>query len=94
MFMFFLYFNSIPESSSEKHQETISWFSNTANVNRKTVDSERDLSSHTFRNTGTSAALYHAVELSSHWERCALLSLRLNAIREDQLQCFNSILDF
>ena len=33
------YFNSISESSSEKHEWKISWFSNTANVNRNTIDS-------------------------------------------------------
>ena len=34
-------FNSISESSSEKHEEKISWISNIANVSRKTVDSAK-----------------------------------------------------
>ena len=47
-------FNSISESSSEKHEEKISWFSNTAliNVKRKTVDSSV-IWTRTFENTGS-----------------------------------------
>ena len=33
------YNDLVSESSSETHEENISWFSYTANVNRKTVDS-------------------------------------------------------
>ena len=51
-----------------RYEEKISWISNTANVNRKTVDSNGIWTSH-LREHRRPAAL--SVELSSHWEQCA-----------------------
>ena len=58
---------TILESFSEKYEEKISGLSYTANVNRKTVDSNGISHIQEHR----SAAL--PVELPSHWERCARL---------------------
>ena len=58
---------TILESFSEKYEEKISGLSYTANVNRKTVDSNGISHIQEHR----SAAL--PVELPSHWERCAHL---------------------
>ena len=53
--------NFISESSSEKYEEKISWFSNTANINKKTCDSS-GIQIRTFWNTSVHHSTSWAIE--------------------------------
>ena len=63
----------ISESSSEKLEEKITWFSYTANINWKNCRLERNLNSHTFGNTAPPLRAIEAIDVCSELSRYARL---------------------